>query len=146
MYEVKESSGRCTHIRELELVVHVCDSACNSALVDFRFYQRKLRPLSSLVFVLAGSRNMVNSASRNGFYEGDEWQETDFWYNRVMDARDPASHIANPSALALITFGLTTALLQVGAQSALPHCLQGLQAQLVYRRLAVVPKSTGRCH
>lgn len=57
---------------------------------------------------------MASPASRSGFYEDDEdWQETDFWYNRVMDAKNPASQIANPSALALITFGLTTALLQV---------------------------------
>lgn len=43
----------------------------------------------------------------------DDWQNVDFWYNRVLEAKNPASHIANPSALALITFGLTTALLQV---------------------------------
>lgn len=61
---------------------------------------------------------MISLSSRSGFYEGnDDWQETEFWYNRVMDAKNPASHIANPSALALISFGLTTALLQVGAQS-----------------------------
>ena len=42
-----------------------------------------------------------------------DWQDTDYWYNRVVDAKNPASNTANPSALALITFGLTTALLQV---------------------------------
>ena len=47
------------------------------------------------------------------FATDEDWQETDFWYNRVLDAKSPASHIANPSALALIAFGLTTALLQV---------------------------------
>lgn len=46
------------------------------------------------------------------FATDEDWQETDFWYNRVLDAKSPASHIANPSALALIAFGLTTALLQ----------------------------------
>ena len=59
---------------------------------------------------------MAACASRNDFYQDDDdWQETDFWYNRVMAAKNPASQIANPSALALITFGLTTALLQVCA-------------------------------
>lgn len=42
-----------------------------------------------------------------------DWQDTDYWYNRVIEAKNPASNTANPSALALITFGLTTALLQV---------------------------------
>lgn len=42
-----------------------------------------------------------------------DWQDTDYWYNRVIDAKNPAANTANPSALALIAFGLTTALLQV---------------------------------
>lgn len=41
-----------------------------------------------------------------------DWQDTDYWYNRVIDAKNPAANTANPSALALIAFGLTTALLQ----------------------------------
>lgn len=47
------------------------------------------------------------------FASDRDWQDTDYWYNRVVDAKNPASNTANPSALALITFGLTTALLQV---------------------------------
>ena len=49
----------------------------------------------------------------NHFASDKEWQDIDYWYNRVVDAKNPASNTANPSALALITFGLTTALLQV---------------------------------
>ncbi|DBB09798.1 TPA: hypothetical protein ACH3X3_001420 [Trebouxia sp. C0006] len=48
----------------------------------------------------------------NHFASDKEWQDIDYWYNRVVDAKNPASNTANPSALALITFGLTTALLQ----------------------------------
>ena len=47
------------------------------------------------------------------FASDKDWQDTDYWYNRVIDAKNPAANTANPSALALITFGLTTALLQV---------------------------------
>ncbi len=49
----------------------------------------------------------------NHFASDKDWQDIDYWYNRVVDAKNPASNTANPSALALITFGLTTALLQV---------------------------------
>ena len=57
---------------------------------------------------------MATKASGQNEYQDDsEWQDVDYWYNRVMDAKSPAGQIANPSALALITFGLTTALLQV---------------------------------
>ena len=62
---------------------------------------------------------MTDNGADAGFYEDDkDRQEMDYWYNRVMDAKSPASHTANPSALALITFGLTIALLQVRLSSA----------------------------
>lgn len=45
--------------------------------------------------------------------EGDEWaQPMDYWYNRVISKSSPAATTANPSALGLIAFGYTTALLQ----------------------------------
>ncbi|MCJ1303241.1 hypothetical protein MMC08_006049, partial [Hypocenomyce scalaris] len=59
----------------------------------------------------AASSSFANNAATD-----EEWQDTDYWYNRVIDAKNPASIVANPSALALITFGLTTALLQVALQ------------------------------
>ena len=46
--------------------------------------------------------------------ENDEWaQPMDYWYNRVISKSSPAATTANPSALGLIAFGYTTALLQV---------------------------------
>ena len=44
----------------------------------------------------------------------DGWaQPIDYWYNRVISKSSPAANTANPSALGLIAFGYTTALLQV---------------------------------
>ena len=51
-----------------------------------------------------------NDAFDNG---GDDWQPIDYWYNRVLSKSSPAANTANPSALGLIAFGYTTALLQV---------------------------------
>lgn len=50
---------------------------------------------------------------------GGEWQAVDYWYNRVLDKSNPAANTANPSALGLIAFGYTTALLQVQSWRAL---------------------------
>ena len=44
---------------------------------------------------------------------GGDWQAVDYWYNRVLDKSSPSANTANPSALGLIAFGYTTALLQV---------------------------------
>ena len=68
--------------------------------------------------------NVASNSFANNVATDEEWQDTDYWYNRVIDAKNPASNIANPSALALITFGLTTALLQVTLQLVLTsHCI-----------------------
>ena len=73
--------------------------------------------------VMRSQRNM--SAASNGggnndaFGNTDEWQPIDYWYNRVLSKSSPAANTANPSALGLIAFGYTTALLQVG----LIYCL-----------------------
>ena len=57
--------------------------------------------------------------------EGDEWaQPMDYWYNRVISKSSPAATTANPSALGLIAFGYTTALLQVKHQ---PVCSENMQ-------------------
>ena len=55
-----------------------------------------------------GANDMGNSNMDN-----DEWQPVDYWYNRVLSKSSPAANTANPSALGLIAFGYTTALLQV---------------------------------
>jgi len=54
-----------------------------------------------------GANDMGNSNMDN-----DEWQPVDYWYNRVLSKSSPAANTANPSALGLIAFGYTTALLQ----------------------------------
>ena len=65
---------------------------------------------------------VVDSArtSRDGQRDGGDatgdngWaQPMDYWYNRVISKSSPAATTANPSALGLIAFGYTTALLQV---------------------------------
>lgn len=61
-----------------------------------------------------GARDVENDAFGNN---GGEWQAVDYWYNRVLDKSNPAANTANPSALGLIAFGYTTALLQVTRKS-----------------------------
>ena len=72
--------------------------------------------------VLRSQRNvMANDRDGAGTAQGtdpnsenDEWaQPMDYWYNRVISKSSPAATTANPSALGLIAFGYTTALLQV---------------------------------
>ena len=54
--------------------------------------------------------------------ENDEWaQPMDYWYNRVISKSSPAATTANPSALGLIAFGYTTALLQVNTACLREH-------------------------
>ena len=84
--------------------------------------------------VLRSQRNM-GSSQRNGetndaFGNTDEWQPIDYWYNRVLSKSSPAANTANPSALGLIAFGYTTALLQVPVQHLL--CLNGLRESKAY--------------
>ena len=73
--------------------------------------------------VLRSQRNMGasngNGATNDAFGNTDEWQPIDYWYNRVLSKSSPAANTANPSALGLIAFGYTTALLQVCAKSML---------------------------
>lgn len=67
--------------------------------------------------VMRSQRNMSaasNGATNDAFGNTDEWQPIDYWYNRVLSKSSPAANTANPSALGLIAFGYTTALLQVG--------------------------------
>lgn len=62
----------------------------------------------------SSQRNMTgNGATNDAFGNTDEWQPIDYWYNRVLSKSSPAANTANPSALGLIAFGYTTALLQV---------------------------------
>lgn len=65
----------------------------------------------------ASERNMNNGATNDAFGNTDEWQPVDYWYNRVLSKSSPAANTANPSALGLIAFGYTTALLQVRVYS-----------------------------
>ena len=64
---------------------------------------------------MRSQRNMSagNGATNDAFGNTDEWQPIDYWYNRVLSKSSPAANTANPSALGLIAFGYTTALLQV---------------------------------
>ncbi len=65
--------------------------------------------------VMRSQRNMNSGGATNdAFGNTDEWQPIDYWYNRVLSKSSPAANTANPSALGLIAFGYTTALLQVG--------------------------------
>lgn len=73
----------------------------------------------------SSQRNMTgNGAANDAFGDTDEWQPIDYWYNRVLSKSSPAANTANPSALGLIAFGYTTALLQV--RTPLMLCLSGL--------------------
>lgn len=65
--------------------------------------------------VMRSQRNMNSGsgATNDAFGNTDEWQPIDYWYNRVLSKSSPAANTANPSALGLIAFGYTTALLQV---------------------------------
>lgn len=60
----------------------------------------------------ASQRSIGNGATNDAFGNTDEWQPIDYWYNRVLSKSSPAANTANPSALGLIAFGYTTALLQ----------------------------------
>lgn len=65
--------------------------------------------------VMRSQRNMSaasNGGTNDAFGNTDEWQPIDYWYNRVLSKSSPAANTANPSALGLIAFGYTTALLQ----------------------------------
>ena len=69
--------------------------------------------------VLTSSRNLpasgvnVNGQGDDSMGDNDWAQPMDYWYNRVISKSSPAATTANPSALGLIAFGYTTALLQV---------------------------------
>jgi hypothetical protein len=63
-------------------------------------------------------RNAERAAEEGGQFTTGDWEAVDYWYNQHLSKRNPAAQIANPSALALITFAITTGLLQVGHQSA----------------------------
>ena len=69
--------------------------------------------------VLRSQHNMQTDPSRadveNDAFgnNGGDWQAVDYWYNKVLDKSSPSANTANPSALGLIAFGYTTALLQV---------------------------------
>ena len=67
----------------------------------------------------ASQRSIGNGATNDAFGNTDEWQPIDYWYNRVLSKSSPAANTANPSALGLIAFGYTTALLQVRPTSGL---------------------------
>ena len=77
--------------------------------------------------VLRSQRNMGasqrNGTSNDAFGNTDEWQPIDYWYNRVLSKSSPAANTANPSALGLIAFGYTTALLQVSYDYNVWACL-----------------------
>ncbi len=82
--------------------------------------------------VLRSQRNvMANDRDGAGTTQGtdpnsenDEWaQPMDYWYNRVISKSSPAATTANPSALGLIAFGYTTALLQVSPRMHAHACL-----------------------
>ena len=60
-----------------------------------------------------GTRGLMESTNDAFGSNGGEWQAVDYWYNRVLDKSSPSANTANPSALGLIAFGYTTALLQV---------------------------------
>lgn len=60
-----------------------------------------------------GTRGLMESTNDAFASNGGEWQAVDYWYNRVLDKSSPSANTANPSALGLIAFGYTTALLQV---------------------------------
>ena len=63
-------------------------------------------------------RNAERAAEEGGQFTTGDWEAVDYWYNQHLSKRNPAAQIANPSALALITFAITTGLLQVGDKSA----------------------------
>ncbi len=58
-------------------------------------------------------RNAERAAEEGGQYTTGDWEAVDYWYNQHLSKRNPAANTANPSALALLTFAITTALLQV---------------------------------
>lgn len=88
--------------------------------------------------VLRSQRNMGsnqrnsngNDATNDAFGNTDEWQPIDYWYNRVLSKSSPAANTANPSALGLIAFGYTTALLQVPVTFLL--CLNGFRVRSLF--------------
>ena len=58
-------------------------------------------------------RDAERVAEEGGQFSAADWENVDYWYNQHLSKRNPAAQIANPSALALITFAITTGLLQV---------------------------------
>ena len=97
--------------------------------------------------VMRSQRNMNsgNGATNDAFGNTDEWQPIDYWYNRVLSKSSPAANTANPSALGLIAFGYTTALLQVGFDHAALGVVNDLLlcSVVVRRIIACIP--VGSC-
>lgn len=58
-------------------------------------------------------RQAEKAAEEGGQFTSGDWEAVDYWYNNHLSKRSPAANTANPSALALITFAMTTGLLQV---------------------------------
>ena len=104
--------------------------------------------------VVQNSRNVSDSARNGGNGQRDDdngWaQPMDYWYNRVISKSSPAATTANPSALGLIAFGYTTALLQVCP--CLVHCfarfrdsISGWRAKLYRSPLLLLHPSAVVC-
>ena len=60
---------------------------------------------------LTSSRDLILDGRQ--VYRESDWDDVDQWYNRVNAATSAAANTANPAPLALITFAVTTILLQV---------------------------------
>ena len=60
-----------------------------------------------------GEREAQRAAEEGGQFTAEDWESVDYWYNHHLTKNNPASKVADPSALALITFAITTGLLQV---------------------------------
>ena len=76
-------------------------------------------------------RNAERAAEEGGQFTTGDWEAVDYWYNQHLSKRNPAAQIANPSALALITFAITTGLLQVGDKFAELSDIATLHAHLM---------------
>ena len=90
-------------------------------------------------------RNMSagGGETNDAFGNTDEWQPIDYWYNRVLSKSSPAANTANPSALGLIAFGYTTALLQVRSFALLPCVLFCCCLHCGYCLVGILPSETG---
>ncbi len=93
--------------------------------------------------VMRSQRNMNSGsgATNDAFGNTDEWQPIDYWYNRVLSKSSPAANTANPSALGLIAFGYTTALLQVNFNHVAFVVVDSMLSRLfsVRRMVACIP-------